>query len=244
MFRRRRSLPELKSYLYVSDSKVKMLYAQIPSALRDKIAVELKVDLKVVGASVKQAQRNETRYSKLRVVMSYLESSMPIGTVEEPSAYFRGQLPMRWGRLADDAPFTLFSYHGQGTYLGLVGSSRYITGSKGEARVVAGGDDPPSSWHVSQIWNYIQNHQNGLVQHLRDKKNFNQNLSVDTLAPEVDRSSVQVLEDVVAVVQNFRGPVQELEFVAARLLSSKVPENNDRPTTRAILGTPLYVALH
>ena len=58
----------MRYYVYVSDSKVDMLYSQMPSGLRDRIAAELKIDLKVVSVSVSGRRSEETRYSKLQLV--------------------------------------------------------------------------------------------------------------------------------------------------------------------------------
>ena len=41
----------MRYYVYVSDSKVDMLYSQMPRGIRDRIAAELKIDLKVISAS-------------------------------------------------------------------------------------------------------------------------------------------------------------------------------------------------
>src|SRR6266852_4520283 len=92
----------LKSYKYISDTKVDMLYEQIPGGLLEKIAVELNINLKLTvveaGAAVKRNLPVETRYSRLQVVVKYLEKhqSSDIGTIDAPKAYFKGVLPMHW----------------------------------------------------------------------------------------------------------------------------------------------------
>jgi hypothetical protein len=64
--------PPLKHYVYVSDAKVDMYYAQIPSPLLAGIAAELTIDLKVLGSgmstSFKKEQAEKTHYDKLPYV--------------------------------------------------------------------------------------------------------------------------------------------------------------------------------
>ena len=94
-----------KYYIYVSDTKVNQLYDQIPKKLLGKIASELTLDLKPygvgIGATFKKEQAQETRFSKLKIVIQYLEKFMSeeIGWVDAPGVYFKGTLPMFWGRL-------------------------------------------------------------------------------------------------------------------------------------------------
>lgn len=82
----------LKAYKYISDAKVDVLYAQIPRGLLDGIAVDLNLDLKLAvveaSAAVKRTLPSETRYSRLQVVVKYLEKhqSSDIGTIDAPKA--------------------------------------------------------------------------------------------------------------------------------------------------------------
>lgn len=92
---------KMKYYLYVSDAKVDMLYSQIDKSLLKKIAVELSINLKPLGAglgaTIKQIQSEETRYSKLRLVVEYVEKHLDVGWIDGPETYFKGSLPMSWG---------------------------------------------------------------------------------------------------------------------------------------------------
>jgi hypothetical protein len=90
-------------YVYVSDAKVDMLFAQIPRPVKKRIAAELKFDLKVVGLSLKQNPSDETRYSKVKFVSEYVDKHLEVGTLDQPRAYFRGELGVR-GRLVCPVP--------------------------------------------------------------------------------------------------------------------------------------------
>ena len=65
----------MRHYLYISDVKLDMYYKQIPPPLRDKIAVDLKIDLKIFSATIKEQPLEESRYQKLRLVEQYLRNN-------------------------------------------------------------------------------------------------------------------------------------------------------------------------
>ncbi len=128
----------LKFYFYISDAKVDMLYRQIPQPLLKSIAAELNINITVlgtgVGTTLKPNQPEETRYSRLKVVQSYIEHHFDVGTVEAPRTYFKGALPMRWGPIsAPSSPSEtkwvfLAGSTGQ-TTLGLAGSRGHLIGN-------------------------------------------------------------------------------------------------------------------
>ena len=69
----------MKHYVYISDSKVDMYYSQIPKKIRDKIAVELGINLGMFSLNVKGKGNEktplETRIEKLRLVVNYIEKT-------------------------------------------------------------------------------------------------------------------------------------------------------------------------
>ena len=91
----------MKYYVYISDSKVEMLYDQIPLRLRDRMAAELKIDVKVLSTTISEKPTDATRLSRLRVVTEYIDRNEAVGQVDRPSKYFRGTMRLRWG------PFSL-----------------------------------------------------------------------------------------------------------------------------------------
>jgi Family of unknown function (DUF7019) len=123
----------LKAYKYISDAKVDVLYAQIPSGLLDGIAVV------ETSAAVKRTLPLETRYSRLQVVVKYLEKhqSSDIGTIDAPKAYFQGILPMHWRLIppppSDQPKLVYWRGSTEHTLLGLGGSPRHMIGQAGDA---------------------------------------------------------------------------------------------------------------
>src|SRR5215210_3594140 len=125
----------MKYYVYISDSKVDMLYSQIPKRILDRIAADLNVNLGIFSLSVKEKENQEkTRYEKLKLVVNYIENNMEVGTVDEPNAYFTGLLPMRWGEYRVDSGLVYFGGKTAQTVLGLGGSMTHVIGNrKGES---------------------------------------------------------------------------------------------------------------
>ncbi len=88
---------QLRNYIYISDSKLEMLFDQIKQGILKRISAEVKVDLKVVGLTLREADnRPATREAKLRIVERFIELHHKVGTVSDPGQeYFRGQANMK-----------------------------------------------------------------------------------------------------------------------------------------------------
>jgi uncharacterized protein DUF7019 len=192
-----------------------MLYAQIPRPLRSRLLTEMKVDLKLVGFSIKDAPTEETRYSKLAVVREYFRDQMQVGTVEAPDEYFEGVLPMRWGQL-DGPEFVYFgATPAEKSILGLAGSMAHVIGIAGSSRTGRG------SWGPA-IYSVLEGD------------------SGDDDPPAGAANSEQWEEDVLGGVAHAarmqRGPAESFSFLARRLLHSTFRGNS------ILLGTPIFVA--
>jgi hypothetical protein len=115
----------LKYYLYISDTKVDILFAQIPRNILKKISADLNINLGVVSVSLKEKQSEQTRYDKVKVVSDYIENHLDVGDVDHPQAYFKATVSMRWGELW----YTVyFSGKTDQTDFGLGGSIKHILG--------------------------------------------------------------------------------------------------------------------
>jgi hypothetical protein len=136
---------KMKHYVYISDTKVDMLYAQIDKSLLKRFSVDLSIDLKPlgagVGATIKQTPLEETRISKLRLVVRYLEEHQNVGWIDAPGNYFKGSLPMDWGLAVHrsyeanrEPPYAVY-FIGKtaSTAVGLVGSVRHLIGNVADA---------------------------------------------------------------------------------------------------------------
>lgn len=250
----------MKYYLYISDTKVDMLYEQIPSQLRETISGNLKIDLKLLSATISKEVIEKTKFDKLSIVCNYLEKQKMIGTVNEPNEFFKGTLSMRWGSLdtdydsAEDERYGIsrkFSfdpkkvktvYFGgvtKKTILGLAGSEHHLLGATRETKQ----EHLPSSF-VPYILSALQ-----IDMMLSPTQKF----IWDDQIPGLSRSEDFAFDAIAFTVRNMKTPPQKLEFVAKRLLYKKFPKQefgNEALGSlylgvhnQILLGSPIYVAI-
>lgn len=229
----------MKYYLYISDSKVDMLLPQIPRQAKQKIATELKIDIKIFGASRKtERTTEEDRISRLQAVAEYISNNEDVGTPDQPAEYFSGTLPMRWGPFgleeqgnsrADDSPIVYFSGSTEQTLVGLGGSAKHVIGNTGGSN--------PHDWGGSSgpvLLQLLMNVTGTKVQHLESHFRINvdrfDNLHILGLRME-------------ATFGMMEGPEQRLEFLAKRILAGERPVVPQGEKPFVTLGTPLYVAM-
>jgi hypothetical protein len=237
-------MSKVKYYLYISDAKLEMLYGQMPGKIRDKIAAELKIDLKIIGATVSTKDRPETRYSKLDLVREYLITNSPVGSVSHPESYFSGTVPMQWGLITSPETGKVVYFGGKvdSVVLGLAGSRHHVVGYQGEGVVGA----PDFSYGSSFAPMVIKSLEDGLAAVIDRPETAEtgpvvQLKSPDPMSPS-ETPDAQALQTVLFATENLLGPTQRLEFLAKRLLMGKLSgSGNER--TDVLLGTPLYVAL-
>ncbi len=217
----------MKFYVYVSDTKVDMLYEQIPHRLRDELATELKIDLKLLSTAFSQQPSEKTRFSKLRMVTDFIEKNEQIGTVDAPASLFRGIMEMHWGPVGGfhDAKTVYFGGETDNTILGLGGSLKHVIGETGESNPP---DCPPGS-HLPYLTTALTS--DYLSRYTRDGK---------------EETEMQILYVIGWATQSMTGPTQKLEFLAKRLLEGNGPYKFDVyeiPPKHVLLGSPVYVAL-
>jgi hypothetical protein len=121
----------LKYYVYISATKVEMLYSQIPADFLKGAEAELKVNLGVISTSVKGRGPEEAKELSARVaaVGSYIRDHDEVGTVENPKSWIEGIASMRWGCVREYASDIAFFGGKLGTRtLALLGSSESLIG--------------------------------------------------------------------------------------------------------------------
>jgi hypothetical protein len=75
-------------YEYISDSKVDILLPQVPTAFKQKIAIEVGVNLKVFSAKASTEHTTlEDRVSRVRVVARHLQNTEATGGIANPKPW-------------------------------------------------------------------------------------------------------------------------------------------------------------
>lgn len=212
----------MKHFIYLSDSKIDMLFAQIPRPFLSTLVAKIGVNIGVLQAELAETKTELNRYDKLKAVLAYLENEGKIGTLNEMQTFFRGSLEMKWGQY-EQSGFLYFTGREDDTIVGLGGSLRHVLGNENVATLKR------SSWGSSSY---------GVKRSLVDE------LEIEPLIKRVQDSSVDdATEDfsdldwlVGRAYQLVDGPKVRVNFVALRLDEGIF---EDKAT---ILGTPLYVS--
>lgn len=209
----------MKYYLYISDTKVDMLYSQIPKNLRDQLSTELKINLKIISTKLSQKSREENRFSKLDIVTKYLEDHEEVGSIDLPGPYFSGVLPMSFVLLAHDAVYftgqTMYSI----TVLG--GSRKHVVGERtefSEPSLDQFGMSPRLQKMIELI-----------------SRTFSKEKAVEEAIydrPETARLFASFHE----VCPK---PIQKMEFLAKKMFEGYEPKLRKR----IVVGSPIYVCL-
>src|SRR5216683_4731522 len=120
----------VKYYVYLSRRKVDMFYQQIPGHLLKKISGNLTIELPIVKIGVGKSAPEPGYYLKLAIVLDCIEKKFGFGTVDDPGAYFRGEVPVYWGpyreREDDNSGLVFFGGRTDTTILGLGGSTEHV----------------------------------------------------------------------------------------------------------------------
>jgi hypothetical protein len=222
---------ELKYYLYISTSKLEMLYQQVASSGKDKKSVEWGVDLKAVKFIRKgEAEDEPDRDDKLKLVLQALDDADLVGTIEEPKEYVKGTLPMRWGLLRDwgrpteEPPLVYFGARTETTVFGFGGSSRHVIGNAGAS---ATGSRSVTPYLIAHLLDGLAMSREGWGAYQK----YDSDDDFDTF------SAVKMATD------HLKGPEQNLEFYTKTLLRGKLWGSHGQVGTKVFLGSPLYVAM-
>jgi hypothetical protein len=226
----------LKVYVYVSDTKVDMLYDQIPPKTRDSMAIEWKVDLKLIGMKLSMNTPAQTRYTKLEMVCAFIDAHEAIGTVDNPKRFFRGDMRMRWGAVGRESAMVFFGGVTDRTIVGLGGSLTHVIGGAGKADVELASTNYPSST-LPSIYNSLQQvtrKAGGLVLTAQDSRGYLSRSDSGSSRSEED------LRLIAYTTTHLQGPIQTLEFLAIRLQEGSFHMVGNQ--SAVLLGSPLYVA--
>ena len=241
----------MKYYIYISDTKVDMLYPQVPQPLLKKITSSLNIDVKLLGAEVnigaKGNPSDETRYAKVKIVSEYIEKHLDVGSVDAPSTYFKGTLPMRWTQrtaFGDDLRVVYFGGTTSRTVVGLGGSVKYVLGNA---------SSEPYSYN-----RYISFSSLPAIYKLLRFEYVLYLAAHKLLFPNIEMpKGLMLTMAAYFTTHKIHEPEQQFEFLAKTLVHGPVDKHLtnkhlirrtyepdlDIPQTYVVLGTPIYVAI-
>ena len=208
-------------FVYISDSKVEMLYEQIPWSIREKFSFELSIDFGVVKARFSNTDSETARTTKLKLIEKSI--SRKIGTLFKPRSFFRGEMNMIWGPYHDYENFVYFGGTNENIHVGLGGT---LTNCIGFPKKTT---EEPTSYSLSSY----------LVSSLAKKKELPDLQKGFTSSYRVSELEERAISAVVAANSRSLLPRQKMKFLAKRVISGVASNQNNRPV---LIGTPIYVA--
>lgn len=242
----------MKYYLYISDTKVDMLLQQIPHDVKEKLASEFKIDLKILGATWKRESEIERgRISRLEAVCEFLNTFGNVGHADEPSQYIADTLLMKWNTYTHDLGKVDIVYFGGVTdksIVGLAGSTHHLIGSTLQPKDVIISSAGMSAGPPIIFW------LEGLGRTVCDSLMIYEYMRPDDTYRNLGPESNSWLMNAFLVTQTMQGPKQNLEFLAKRLFQgdyyydrkqyeAPIKTLEDKKLWHVVIGTPLYVAL-
>ncbi len=119
-----------KHYVYVSRTKVNLIYSQLSLRLVADLAKATDIDEDFLLAGSKAQDDMRTSLARLTVVTEYIETQLDVGTATDPKSFVKDMLPMKWGRYASGGLVYFGSTSGN-TVIGLGGSEHHVIGNIG-----------------------------------------------------------------------------------------------------------------
>lgn len=212
----------MRYYLYISETKVDMLFPQVPGAVQQGIAKKVGFDLKLFTASVEtQNQTFESRIARLQAVEEHLRLAGKIGSPGDQTPWIAGTVMAHFVPIVDNA--VLFLSQLNEGYLVLGGSTEHMIGSvKSGIR----GLSFSSFYQISRILSQLYEQEKQGYDYI-GKIDYSDHLY------KLDGNLDWLFK------RELRDPPQRVEFLAKRLASVGTPREGGTST----IATPLYVAL-
>ena len=243
----------MKYYIYISETKVEMLFPQIEKHLKGKTSIDFAVDLKFFKTS-RKTERTATQsiYDKCEAVCSHIIANCNVGDIRNPRDYIYDTLEMRWGILTYDYEivsnasvmhelehehdhfynklmnncFVMFSsIRGKEIYVALTGSVFHLVGNKNLQPKLL----DAYSYKGTPSWD-------GFLRGIQSQIDVNKSSDEDEYFKALHAAFHCANNSLVTISPK----AQPIEFLAKTLLIS---ERGGPNGTRIIVGTPIYTAL-
>lgn len=216
----------MRYYLYISDSKVDMLFPQVPGAVQQGVAKKLGFDLKLISGSIEsQKQTFDSRVARLQAVEEHIRSFHKIGAPTDETPWVGGEIMVQVLSIAGGA--ILFVNREEPDYFVLGGSADHVIGNTKADRPAV---SYSSMYQISRFLSELHNNETILPDGPKKRR-----------SPKPPNQYLERLADNMKCIfaESVRQPPQRIEFLAKRL---SMVDNRYRGG-KMVFATPLYVAL-
>jgi hypothetical protein len=223
----------MKYYIYISESKIEMLYSQIAASEGQKKESLLGFDLKVLKGHLKESRQiPDNKFAQLEKVVSSLESNDQVGEIIGTKPYIKGNLEMTWASFGlRESPVTFWGCVTESYALALAGSKYNVLGQKPDGSTHSHSlTDEIGRWMFDQFGD----------SNPEAKKDADTAFGKGHAKPD----AFDIGNGTWLAVSEIEGSVNQFEFIAKVLHRTPFyPERSPGYETNLILATPLYVAM-
>jgi len=110
----------MRYYHYISGAKLEMLYEQIAPEARERIAVDLGVNIGIVSANFRSEKVENAHHQKIQILERHLGGR--VGSLLAPKPYIADTAIAAWGPFENYEYVVYFGGYESGTHFGLMGS--------------------------------------------------------------------------------------------------------------------------
>jgi hypothetical protein len=219
----------MKYYVYVSESKIQMLFEQTGAAIKGPREATLGFDIKLLKGSIKEGTAApESTYAKMDRVLHELKKNDRVGEIYETKPYIHGLLSMIWANyvIDPDSPMAFWGYKSKDIVLGLAGSNYNVLGKQPEGEVC------PSYSLKGAIMEWFRNNIGESLQPSIPRDSRSREIAEEIeMGDEIDSTIYRAVRDI-------KGYTDKFEFVAKVLHRGKCMRDSN-----LILASPLYVSM-
>ena len=229
----------MKYYIYISQTKIDMLYGQIQTAHSETREASLGFDIKLLKGDLKDSRGiPDNQFTKLDKVLSSLNKLDLVGDIDSDKEYISATLDMKWGSYGgeSEAPITFwgystFEYPFTGLVLALAGSKYHLLGEQRDGYAHSHSlTNAMTEWF---LLNLGERHQEQIYL-------MNRHQRINTS----DLDNYDVANGAWLAATQIEGQVCKYEFVAKVLHRSEWESGfRTSKTNKIMLATPLYVAM-
>ena len=214
-------------YLYISDSKVDMLFSQIPQKTKSKITSEFGVNTGLVKAAVKSERDiapSASSIARLQAVTKHIRQSEKIGTINDPASWIEDTQYARIIFLRSNKNIVFF--------VGKTSSENRFALGGSAAHIFSGPGPKPEG--VTIGWSFLPYLLQGLETIVRGREISG--FSMKSLAKGYESEWMDIIKTAEGSALE---PEIKINFMVKRLLIGEY--ENDSGV--GILATPLYVSM-
>ena len=233
----------MKYYVYVSESKINMLFEQIGRHEREDKSRSLEFDIKIFKGKFENSKGvPENKFTKLNAIIKRLEKEKLIGSVTENYPYIKGCIQMTWGTLAapklSESPISFWGHWSDNLTLALSGSKYHLLGEQRGSCTDSGSSAPAIlSWLVRELEILRTNFPHEYVSFWERADKGSEEI------PDYLSNDHKIADTIFEAVKRMIGDKSKYEFIAKVLKRFHWKNMPAGQEGFIILATPLYVAL-